>query len=61
MRSILTQIATKKVEKILDYLGECGLADICSNTKPLVDISTEFVLELVTKIIEQVDADFLWQ
>ena len=58
MRSILTQIATKMVEKILDYFGECGLADICSNTKPLVDISTEFVLELVTKIIEQVDADF---
>ena len=58
MRSILTQIATKMVEKILDYFGEGGLADICSNTKPLVDISTEFVLELVTKIIEQVDADF---
>ena len=61
MRSILTQIATKKVEKILDYFEEGGLADICSKTKPLVDISTEFVLELVTKIIEQVDADFLWQ
>lgn len=58
VRSILTQIATKMVEKILDYFGEGGLADICSNTKPLVDISTEFVLELVTKIIEQVDADF---
>ena len=58
MRSILTQIATKMVEKFLDYFGEGGFADICSNTKPLVDISREFLLELVTKIIEQVDAGF---
>ena len=48
----------KNGRKILDYLGEGGLADICTNTKALTDISTEFVLELVTKIIEQVDADF---
>ena len=46
MRSILTQIATKMVEKILDYFREGGLADICSNTKPLVDISTEFAWNL---------------
>lgn len=58
VENIVTQIVVKMVEKILKYLNEGGLAEICRNTKELENISAEFILELIVKVIEQVDKDF---
>ena len=41
MKSILTQIVAKAVEKILKIFEEGGLADICRNTNTLANISAD--------------------
>lgn len=58
MKSIVTQIVAKAVEKILKNFEEGGLADICRNTNTLENISAEMILEVISKVIEYVDNGF---
>lgn len=58
MKSILTQIVAKAVEKILKNFEEGGLADICRNTNTLENISAEMIIEVISKVIEYVDNEF---
>ncbi len=58
MKSIVTQIVAKAVEKILKNFEEGGLADICRNTNTLENISAEMIIEVISKVIEYVDNEF---